>query len=136
MCISMRNRNRLLCCCYIAFCSLIMNCDNEKKAEINPWGVWNKYPVDEESNTRVLKTGVFYENGDSGLWIIKNFHERIPEYPYNGPAVAITELMVKLRKIERIDNGLILTLEGEGFKKENGKIVIRNKTKIMVTMVF
>lgn len=117
---------------------LVGNCTHAIGLNYDPWGVWNDLPVTSKDNVKVLSFGSYYQNGDSGLMIIKEYSEIASKNEYHGPAFVVTGIFLKIKKQTQNKDGIIFILNGKGVKidEKSGKRLYRNDTDIEVKMVF
>ena len=104
-------------------------------SQYNPWGVWNKYPVNENDRIRTFSTGRYYEVSLTGLCIVKHCYEAITSGP-DFPGFVIPGEYTEIEKYETIQNGFIFYLIGTGYKDNNGIPLFQKNTRIKVKMYF
>jgi hypothetical protein len=101
----------------------------------DPWGVWNKFPVSESDTIREFSTGKYYEVTMSGLYIVKKCREAIAGN-FKFPAIVIPGEFTKIEKMEKIANGYIFYLVGDGFKHVPDGTLFQENTRIQLKMQF
>jgi hypothetical protein len=105
----------------------------------DPWGVWDSYPVNiNTAKIRNLKSGSCYVTGAySGVYIVQDCRERVAG-DLNFPAFAIAGEFNRIEKYEKIKEGFLFYLIGDGIRhnQNTGKTEFKDNMSIQVKMIF
>jgi len=110
-----------------------ISCQN---IEYVPWGIWNCEPINENSPIRQLVSGRYYNSTYAFSWIaVSQNAQGIVAGNYNFPLLGIDGMFIRIERYERVDDGFIFHLIGNGFKREEIRTVFKDDTRLKLKMI-
>lgn len=105
-----------------------------QNVEYVPWGIWNETELESYSPIRELASGEYYCAGD---WIgISQNGSGMVAGNIDYPVFAVYGEVIKIDKLEKVENGFILTLLGKGDRREKDSLIFKYNVQINLRMIF
>jgi len=103
----------------------------------DPWGIWDYNEVNNESPIIKTSSGEYYCSRLALTWIgITHNSKGIIAGDYNFPMFSTQGTFVRIENIEKIEDGFILHLTGDGIKLDDRSYKTKDNVQIQLKMVF
>jgi len=108
-----------------------------QNTEYVPCGIWNSGPINGNSPIRHIASGRYYYSTYVYGWIaISQNAQGLVAGNFNFPLLGIDGMFIQIEKYEKVDDGFVFHLIGNGFKREGGRTQFKDDTRLKLKMIF